>query len=225
MRRVSRSRRTSVCPSWNIRPLPGTPRASFSKHHFAGHFIAFDGSHNMYFARRLRSMLVYQKPADGIYALSMFPDGDVTWGTSDTSANKLCLRDTSIPVVVWIIGTVTNVWFYDQHGNPHNKVSIGVTPLTAHAMNKGRRILSQFARPPQSTSSHLSWLPLIVLTFGPADQLDIESWSTHISASRWQTMRIPKRKESVVSVPLLRYWSEAHQCSPGRTFRSLLQRD
>lgn len=98
-------------------------------------------------------MLSYKKEADGIYSLSVFPYRDMTWGKSDTSANKLCKRDSSVPVVIWIIGHVTSVWFYDQLGNPHNKVSIGVAPLTAHAMNIGRKILSQFARPQQSTSS------------------------------------------------------------------------
>lgn len=95
-------------------------------------------------------MLTYQKPSDGIYSLSLFPEKEVAWGLSDTSTNKLCTRGSNIPVVIWIVGQVTSVWFYDQNGNPHNKVSMGVAPLTADAMNKGRRILSQFARPTQS---------------------------------------------------------------------------
>lgn len=95
-------------------------------------------------------MLTYQKPSDGIFSLSRFPEKDVAWGQSDTSINKLCLRGSSVPIVIWVVGSVTSVWFYDQNGNPHNKVSMGVAPLTANAMSKGRRILSHFACPPQS---------------------------------------------------------------------------
>lgn len=99
-------------------------------------------------------MLAYKKPEDGIFALSMLDESELAWGLSDGASNKLCLRGSSVPVVLWVIGTVTSVWFFDQGGNPHNKVSIGVAPLTTDAMNKGRRILSQFARPPQSTFIH-----------------------------------------------------------------------
>lgn len=95
-------------------------------------------------------MLAYQKPAEGIYSLSTFPEKDLVWGQSDTSMNKLCKRGSSVPVVVWVIGLVASTWFFDHGGNPHNKVSLGVTPLTPHAMNRGRRILSQHSRPPQS---------------------------------------------------------------------------
>lgn len=149
-------------------------------------------------------MMSYQKPADGVYALSMLPEKDLAWGQSDTSSNKLCKRGSSIPVVVWIIGSVTSVWFYDQYGNPHNRVSVGVAPLTEHAMNKGRRLLSQFACPKQSASIFhiLAIIPRIPVTSDAS--LDIESWMTHLNASRWQTMRIPKRRDVAVG-PVLSY--------------------
>lgn len=91
-------------------------------------------------------------PADTTYALSALPVDNLGWGETYASSAKLCLIGGSIPVTVWTVGIIDSLWFFTRGGDPAERVTVGVVPLTEHAMMVGRNILSRFSRPVSGTS-------------------------------------------------------------------------
>lgn len=93
-------------------------------------------------------MLTYKNDGDRLYALSRVPLADAAWGNKDSTLYRLCTRGENTPITVWVLGHVTNLWFFNpNNGEPNPKVSIGVAPLTQHAKFVVKNILEKFAKP------------------------------------------------------------------------------
>lgn len=92
---------------------------------------------------RVDKMLTYRDEGDDLYSLSRLPVERLVWGPN----RKLCIRGRTTPVTVWIIGYITNLWFFDPEGHPQSKVTLGVSPMTSHAMNVARVIMGRLASP------------------------------------------------------------------------------
>lgn len=58
------------------------------------------------------------------YALMSVPR-TADWGCTPRLEKILCLAGK--PVVIWMIGRVHSLWFYDRNGDPHLRVNLGVT--------------------------------------------------------------------------------------------------
>lgn len=95
-------------------------------------------------------MLVYSKEDedDAIFALSRFPSKRVWWGDPDSGLMRVCMKGTNKPVTIWIVGNIATLWLFSPgEGEPNSKVSIGVKPLTQHAMSVGKYILERMSHP------------------------------------------------------------------------------
>lgn len=105
-------------------------------------------SHGYHDYSRLAKMLVYTNEAEGIYALSRVPIRRLEWGSTELTIMRLCTPRTNKPITVWVVGSIASLWFFDpREGELNEKVSIGVKPLTNHAMNVGKRILERLSQP------------------------------------------------------------------------------
>lgn len=94
-------------------------------------------------------MLNYIDEGSDLYSLSCLPVERLVWGSN----RKLCLRGRNTPLTLWTIGYITNLWFFNVDGSPHDKVSVGVSPLTSHAMNVVRVIMGRLANPAYGTKN------------------------------------------------------------------------
>lgn len=144
-------------------------------------------------------MLVYTKEEEGVYALSRIPLRGVGWGDVDADPMRLYVDATKKPVTVWVVGYIATLWLFDpRDGEPNSKISVGVTPLTTHAMSAGRYILERLSHP--VTGKYLCYIPV---HNSECICLAVDSWLGHISASRWQSERVSGQKKAKVRLFLL----------------------
>lgn len=110
-------------------------------------------------------MLGYAKGEDHVYSLSKAPVGDLDWGRSSSSAAKLCVGGGNHPMTLWVVGIIDSLWLFNGDGNPQNRISIGVVPLTDHAMMVARNLLSTHSRPSTSEFQSCAWSLLLTASF------------------------------------------------------------
>lgn len=149
-------------------------------------------------------MLIYSMPADHMYTLSSVPTDNINWGESAASAGKLCITGGCIPITLWTIGIIDSLWLFNRDGEAEERITIGVVPLTDHAMMVARNLLANHSRPPARTQSLNS---ISCRSFIDIAILAISSMLTHVSASRWMSLRMGGERASQVRLSLFRLTS------------------
>lgn len=92
-------------------------------------------------------MLQYVDTTERLYAISRLPLDELGWGRSEQTILRLCATGNKA-VTIWVPGYITSHWFFNpQDGEPNSKVSVGVAPLTEHAMGVARQLLENFSQP------------------------------------------------------------------------------
>ncbi|KAI0043920.1 hypothetical protein FA95DRAFT_1608991 [Auriscalpium vulgare] len=126
---------------------------------------------------RLKAMIGYENDADNTYSSVRLPNR-LVWGPPGTAqANNLCKPQTAIPVIVWHVGEVTNLWFFTRNGDPADNVSVTVKPLTSVGQAAVQRIMQRYSDPARRNSLDFS--------------------AVEVKASCWQSVRVPGQKAAV----------------------------
>ncbi|KAI9064622.1 hypothetical protein FKP32DRAFT_1602840 [Trametes sanguinea] len=73
---------------------------------------------------RLRTIATFKDVATNRYAISTVPRS-ADWGRQTRTEKLLCLNGK--PIVMWMVGRVRSMWFFDRNGDPHLRVNVGVT--------------------------------------------------------------------------------------------------
>lgn len=81
---------------------------------------------------RIKAIGQYTNPGLGIYAVQRIPK-DATWGTAspfNNTAGVLCHKGTTNPVTLWIIGEITETFFFDRDNDPTPRAGVTILPLS-----------------------------------------------------------------------------------------------
>lgn len=104
--------------------------------------------------RRITSIANHKNETARTYAFDLLPV-DATWGTrpkfsSKTAASRtVCIKGTADACVVWFIGRVSKLWFYNNDGDAQSPVKIGIEPWSMGTTVKLRRKLKMLSQPQQ----------------------------------------------------------------------------
>ncbi|KAF8120866.1 hypothetical protein EV363DRAFT_1302647 [Boletus edulis] len=93
--------------------------------------------------RRIDVISHFANDNANVYALGKIPLIS-TWGTyspMNDHTNEICNPNTNEPIIVWIVGHLTSVWFIRQ-GEPDRQASITVMPLSDALADQGTRMIS-----------------------------------------------------------------------------------
>ncbi|KAI0040393.1 hypothetical protein FA95DRAFT_1611822 [Auriscalpium vulgare] len=140
--------------------------------------------------RRLQKFINFSSDKDNTYSVTKLP-ANLTWGPAGgPNANNVCRAGTNIPVVVWHVGEVMRFWFFKQNGEPADNVSLTVAPFTANAKAAVQAVAKKF--------------------LDPRRRVAIESFTTEVKASKWQTARVPGER-AVMAVPFDRVYDASER--------------
>jgi hypothetical protein len=99
--------------------------------------------------RRILAFVGYQNAKSNIYALSLLP-AEAEWGVDRPFDNKsalLCKPSTNSPYLIWVVGRVSRLWFFNAKGESVEHASIHVVPLTDGAAQKARKLICDLSKP------------------------------------------------------------------------------
>ncbi|KAI9059286.1 hypothetical protein FKP32DRAFT_1680100 [Trametes sanguinea] len=71
---------------------------------------------------RLRTIASFRDDTTNRYAVSQLPKR-ADWGRDQRTEKLLCLNNK--PAIIWMVGRVRTMWFFDRNGQPHLRVNIG----------------------------------------------------------------------------------------------------
>ncbi|CDO75904.1 hypothetical protein BN946_scf184768.g6 [Trametes cinnabarina] len=71
---------------------------------------------------RLRTIATFKDIATNRYGINTVPR-TADWGRQGRTEKTLCINNK--PALIWIVGRVRSMWFFDRHGEPHLRVNIG----------------------------------------------------------------------------------------------------
>ncbi|KAH9852846.1 hypothetical protein C2E23DRAFT_885221 [Lenzites betulinus] len=73
---------------------------------------------------RLQNIVRVREVAANRYALLTVPRA-ADWGRGPRTEKILCIGGK--PILIWLIGRVRSLWFFDRNGDPHLRVNIGIS--------------------------------------------------------------------------------------------------
>ncbi|KAK7038348.1 hypothetical protein R3P38DRAFT_2516384, partial [Favolaschia claudopus] len=120
--------------------------------------------------RRLYSIMTFMDKSINVYPLHKIMV-QTDWGiptSFNDASNLICEKGTSKPLRLWVVGEVTNQFWFNEEGYPARRVALSIQPLSSDMAELGKRMLHGTAMPRNSSDA-----------FGP-DQ---------IRATRWMTRR------------------------------------
>lgn len=73
---------------------------------------------------RLRNIVRYRDVTSNRFAVTMVPR-TAGWGRAPRTEKILCIGGK--PALIWLVGRVRSLWFFDRNGDPHLRVNLGFT--------------------------------------------------------------------------------------------------
>ncbi|KAI0066971.1 hypothetical protein BV25DRAFT_1912314 [Artomyces pyxidatus] len=151
---------------------------------------------NVALAKRICSFLNYVNSADHTFSITMLPR-EIGWGPHGTpQANTICVENTAIPVVVWHVGEVTKMWFFDRQGEPADRVSVTFSPVTDAGLEAANRMIEVYSD--NGGKGEFFFCACYVLILTPAKE-SMDPYATEIKAYKWQSVRVPGSKAPVAT--------------------------
>lgn len=132
---------------WNI-----LTQSSSSKCPVLSLNIVISYSRILIYASRIRTIANYAHEASRTYAFDLLP-ADTTWGLRPkfskgaSAAKTLCLRNSMDACVVWFVGRISKLWFYNQDHVPQSPVKVVIDPWSLGTTLKLRKKLKSLSQP------------------------------------------------------------------------------
>lgn len=73
---------------------------------------------------RLANIVRYREVTSNRFAVTMVPR-TADWGRTPRTEKILCVGGK--PVLIWLVGRIQSLWFFDRNGDPHLRVNLGFT--------------------------------------------------------------------------------------------------
>ncbi|KIM91124.1 hypothetical protein PILCRDRAFT_1327 [Piloderma croceum F 1598] len=125
------------------------------------------------------TFLGYQNTKSNIYALSLLP-AEAKWGVDRPFNDKstlLCKPGTNSPYLLWVVGRISRLWFFNAKGETAEHASIHVVPLTDGAAQKACKVICNLSKPAIASTE--------------------DSWA-NLRATKWLTERVRGQGEPTV---------------------------
>lgn len=100
-------------------------------------------------ARRVVSLVNYINHDTNTYAIDKIPS-NIAWGVSrpfDDKVKIMCKPACNEPIIVWIVGKVSKMWFNAPNGEPAAQVYIHVVPVVDDGARKALKLISAMSKP------------------------------------------------------------------------------
>jgi len=155
--------------------------------------------------RRIFTFVGYQNSKSNIYALNLLP-AEAEWGVDrpfDDKSTLLCKPGTNNPYLVWVVGRISRLWFFNSKGETAEHASIHVVPVTDRAAQKARKLICNLSKP---AISECHFPPMNQFLEPRASLIESiasteDGWAD-LRATKWLTEKVRGQGEPIVGIPV-----------------------